>query len=44
MTVRKTGAEHIKSLQDGRTVLIDGKHVADASTPDIRAERFPTRR
>ena len=44
MTVRKTGAEHIKSLQDGRTVLIDGKHVADASAPDIRAERVSIRR
>ena len=31
MTVRKTGAEHIKSLQDGRTVFIDGKRVADVT-------------
>ena len=27
MTVAKTGAEHIASLQDGRTVYIDGKLV-----------------
>jgi 4-hydroxyphenylacetate 3-monooxygenase len=31
MTV-KTGAEHIKSLQDGRTVYIDGELVADVTT------------
>lgn len=31
MTVRETGAEHIKSLQDGRTVFIDGKRVADVT-------------
>jgi hypothetical protein len=31
MTVRKTGMEHIKSLQDGRTVFIDGKRVADVT-------------
>ena len=31
MTVRKTGAEHIKSLQDGRTVFIDGKRVANVT-------------
>jgi len=28
----KTGAEHIKSLQDGRTVYIDGKRVDDVTT------------
>jgi 4-hydroxyphenylacetate 3-monooxygenase len=28
----KTGAEHIKSLQDGRTVYIDGKRVEDVTT------------
>jgi len=28
----KTGAEHIKSLQDGRTVYIDGKLVDDVTT------------
>src|ERR1700677_4523980 len=28
----KTGAEHIKSLQDGRTVYIDGKLVDDVAT------------
>ena len=27
----KTGAEHIKSLQDGRTVYIDGKLVGDVT-------------
>ncbi len=27
MTTCKTGAEHIKSLKDGRTVYIDGKLV-----------------
>ena len=31
MTVCKTGAEHIKSLKDGRTVYIDGKLVADVT-------------
>ena len=32
MTTAKTGAEHIRSLQDGRTVYIDGKLVADVTT------------
>ena len=32
MTTCKTGAEHIKSLQDGRTVYIDGKLVPDVTT------------
>ena len=27
----KTGAEHIKSLKDGRTVYIDGKLVDDVT-------------
>jgi 4-hydroxyphenylacetate 3-monooxygenase len=27
----KTGAEHIRSLQDGRTVYIDGKAVGDVT-------------
>jgi 4-hydroxyphenylacetate 3-monooxygenase len=31
MTVCKTGAEHIKSLKDGRTVYIDGVLVADVT-------------
>src|SRR4029078_3173963 len=31
MTTCKTGAEHIKSLKDGRTVSIDGKLVADVT-------------
>jgi 4-hydroxyphenylacetate 3-monooxygenase len=31
MTI-KTGAQHIKSLQDGRTVYLDGKLVADVTT------------
>ena len=31
MTTCKTGAEHIKSLQDGRTVYIDGKLVGDVT-------------
>ena len=31
-TTAKTGAEHIKSLQDGRTVYIDGKLVDDVTT------------
>ena len=31
MTTCKTGAEHIKSLKDGRTVYIDGKLVADVT-------------
>ena len=31
MTTCKTGAEHIKSLKDGRTVFIDGKLVADVT-------------
>ena len=32
MTTCKTGAEHIKSLKDGRTVYIDGKLVSDVTT------------
>src|SRR5215469_6691803 len=31
MTDCKTGAEHIKSLKDGRTVYIDGKLVPDVT-------------
>jgi 4-hydroxyphenylacetate 3-monooxygenase len=31
MTVSKTGAEHIKSLKDGRTVYLDGELVADVT-------------
>src|SRR6476659_2455327 len=31
MATCKTGAEHIKSLKDGRTVYIDGKLVADVT-------------
>src|SRR5881392_2362684 len=31
MTTAKTGAEHIKSLKDGRTVYIDGKVVDDVT-------------
>ncbi len=31
MTVAKTGAQHLKSLKDGRTVYIDGKLVADVT-------------
>ena len=31
MTTCKTGAEHIKSLKDGRTVYIDGNLVADVT-------------
>ncbi len=31
MTTCKTGAEHIKSLKDGRTVYIDGELVADVT-------------
>src|SRR5947207_11126504 len=31
MTVAKTGAEHIASLKDGRSVYIDGKLVADVT-------------
>src|SRR5258708_22060907 len=31
MTVCKTGAEHIKSLRDGRSVHIDGKRVDDVT-------------
>ena len=32
MTDFRTGAEHLKSLQDGRTVYIDGELVADVTT------------
>jgi len=32
MTVAKTGAQHIASLRDGRTVYIDGKLVDDVTT------------
>lgn len=31
MTVARTGAQHLKSLKDGRTVYIDGKLVADVT-------------
>src|SRR5215475_11790850 len=31
MTVAKTGAEHVASLKDGRTVYIDGKLVDDVT-------------
>ena len=31
MATVKTGAEHIKSLKDGRTVYIDGKLVEDVT-------------
>ena len=31
-TAAKTGAEHLKSLRDGRTVYLDGKLVADVTT------------
>ena len=31
MKTCKTGADHIKSLRDGRTVYIDGKLVADVT-------------
>src|ERR1051325_9778670 len=31
MTTCKTGADHIKSLQDGRTVYIDGKLAGDVT-------------
>jgi 4-hydroxyphenylacetate 3-monooxygenase len=31
MTVSKTGAQHLSSLKDGRTVYIDGKLVADVT-------------
>ncbi len=34
MAVCKTGAEHLRSLQDGRKVFIDGKSVADVTTHD----------
>jgi len=32
MTICKTGAQHIKSLQDGRAVYLDGKLVGDVTT------------
>lgn len=32
MAVCKTGAEHLRSLRDGRRVFIDGKSVADVTT------------
>ena len=31
MTNMRTGAEHIKSLKDGRTVYIDGELVTDVT-------------
>jgi 4-hydroxyphenylacetate 3-monooxygenase len=31
MTICKTGAEHLRSLQDGRTVYIDGELVSDVT-------------
>ena len=32
MEICKTGLEHIKSLQDGRAVYIDGEQVTDVTT------------
>ena len=32
MTTCKTGADHLKSLRDGRTIYIDGKRVDDVTT------------
>ncbi|MEX0757948.1 MAG: 4-hydroxyphenylacetate 3-hydroxylase N-terminal domain-containing protein, partial [Tistlia sp.] len=32
MSVCKSGAEHLKSLQDGRTVFLEGKRVEDVTT------------
>ncbi|MFN0263732.1 4-hydroxyphenylacetate 3-hydroxylase family protein [Tepidamorphus sp. 3E244] len=32
MSETRTGAEHIKSLQDGRTVYLDGKQIEDVTT------------
>ena len=32
MDICKTGAEHIRSLQDGRAVYIDGELVPDVTT------------
>ena len=32
MTVARTGAQHIASLRDGRTVYIDGRLVPDVTT------------
>ena len=32
MSEVKTGAEHIKSLRDGRTVYLDGKLIEDVTT------------
>jgi len=41
MTACKTGAEHIKSLKDGRTVYIDGKVVAEYWTlVEVPGERL----
>src|SRR5499427_3654071 len=31
MTICKTGADHLRSLKDGRTVYIDGKLAADVT-------------
>src|SRR3984893_14223342 len=39
MAICKTGAEHLASLKDGRTVYIDGDLVSDATTH--RAFRSP---
>ena len=40
MTTCKTGAEHIKSLKDGRTVYIDGKLVPDVTEhPAFKKDR-----
>src|SRR5690242_3690329 len=32
MSICKTGADHLRSLRDGRAVYIDGERVADVTT------------
>ena len=32
MEICKTGADHLRSLRDGRAVYIDGERVADVTT------------
>ena len=43
MTVAKTGAEHIASLRDGRTVYIDGALVEELALVDARFHDLPDR-
>ena len=39
MEICKTGADHLRSLRDGRAVYIDGERVADVTTHPAGLQR-----